>query len=151
MNKWDLVEKETDTMQKMRLEIQSSLSYMPYAQIVFISAAKGQRLPKLFEEIVSAYEQACKRVPTGLLNEVLNDAISRVQPPSDKGKRLKIYYATQVSVCPPAFVLFCNNSELFHFSYRRYIENRFREVFGFTGTPLNLIVREKADNEDIKL
>jgi GTP-binding protein len=151
VNKWDLVEKETDTMQKMRLEIQSSLSYMPYAQIVFISAAKGQRLPKLFEEIVSAYEQACKRVPTGLLNEVLNDAISRVQPPSDKGKRLKIYYATQVSVCPPAFVLFCNNSELFHFSYRRYIENRFREVFGFTGTPLNLIVREKADNEDIKL
>lgn len=149
-NKWDTVEKETDTMHKARLEIQSALSYMSYAETVFISATKGIRLPKLFEEIISAYEQAGKRITTGLLNEVLNDAITRVQPPTDKGKRLRVYYATQVSVRPPTFMLFCNNKELFHFSYRRYIENRFREVFGFMGTPLRLIVREKTDEGNIK-
>lgn len=151
VNKWDLVEKETNTMQKMREDIGRDLSYMSYARIEFISAKNGSRLSKLFTEIVSAYDQAGKRVPTGVLNDVLNDATTRVQPPTDKGKRLKVYFATQVSVRPPTFVLFCNNSELFHFSYLRYIENRFREVFGFEGTPLHLIVREKTDGEGLRI
>lgn len=150
VNKWDLVEKETNTMQNMRDSVRAGLSYMPYANTVFISAKNGSRLPTLFQEIVSAYEQAGKRVATGVLNDVLNDATMRVQPPTDKGKRLKVYFATQVSVRPPTFILFCNNSELFHFSYLRYIENRFREVFGFGGTPVRLIVREKADGDDLK-
>jgi GTP-binding protein len=150
VNKWDLVEKETNTMQNMRDSVRAGLSYMPYANTVFISAKNGSRLPTLFQEIVSAYEQAGKRVATGVLNDVLNDATMRVQPPTDKGKRLKVYFATQVSVRPPTFILFCNNSELFHFSYLRYIENRFREVFGFGGTPVRLIVREKADGDELK-
>jgi GTP-binding protein len=150
VNKWDLVEKETNTMQNMRDKVRSDLSYMPYAGVVFISAKNGSRLPTLFEEIISAYEQAGKRISTGVLNDVLNDATTRVQPPTDKGKRLRVYYTTQVAVRPPVFILFCNNSELFHFSYLRYIENRFREVFGFGGTPIRLIVREKAEGDELK-
>jgi len=115
---------------------------------MYISAKTGQRVTKLFEQINYVYNQNCTRVATGMLNDVLNDATARVQPPSDKGRRLKIYYATQPSTKPPAFVIFCNNAELFHFSYQRYLENQLREVFGFRGTPIKIIVRQKGDDND---
>ena len=120
---------------------------MTYAPVITVSALTGQRIPRLFPEINEAVEQARKRITTGVLNEVLGDAITRVEPPSDKGRRLKIYYMTQVATQPPTFVIYCNNMELFHFSYRRYIENQLREVFGFRGTPIKLIVRERGDGE----
>lgn len=149
VNKWDAVEKDTHTMEQMREKVAAAFSYMQYAPIVFISAKTGSRLGTMFENIVIAAENAKKRVSTGVLNDVLNDATARVQPPTDRGRRLKIYYITQVSVRPPTFLLFCNNAELFHYSYLRYIENRLREAFCFEGTPLKLIVREKGENDDM--
>jgi len=151
VNKWDLIEKETNTMQQMKDKIAETFSFMSYAPIEFISAKNGSRLPKLFAHIVKAAQETRRRVPTGILNDVLNDATTRVQPPTDKGKRLKVYFATQVAVAPPTMVLFCNDKELFHFSYLRYIENRFREIFGFEGTPIRLIKREKGENEELRV
>ena len=148
VNKWDLVEKDGKTMDKMREDIRRDLSYMTYAPILFISAATGQRVPRLFELINYVHSQACTRITTGMLNNVLEDAQTRVQPPTDKGKRLKIYYMTQVGVCPPHFVIFCNDRQLFHFSYQRYIENCIRNVFGLEGTPIILSIRQKGDKEE---
>lgn len=145
VNKWDLVEKDNSSIKKFTDNIREALAYMPYAPIIFVSAKTGQRVDKLFERINYVNEQACMRISTGMLNDVLNDAVSRVQPPTDKGKRLKIYYMTQVSAKPPTFVIFVNDAELFHFSYQRYIENKLREVFGFSGTPIRIVVRQKGD------
>ncbi len=145
INKWDLVDKDTHTMDEFRKDVYTALSYMTYAPIVFISAKTGQRVERLFELINYVNIQASTRIATGMLNDVLNDATTRVQPPTDKGKRLKIYYMTQTGVKAPTFVIFCNKAELFHFSYQRYIENKLREVFGFEGTPIKLIIREKGE------
>ena len=147
VNKWDLVEKETGTLEKMRKEIQRDLGFMSYAPIVFISALTGQRTDKLFEMINRVNEQTSMRIPTGQLNNVLADAQMRVQPPTDKGRRLKIYYMTQTGVKPPNFVIFCNSRELFHFSYQRYLENQIRSVFGLEGTPVRIVIRQKGDRE----
>ena len=147
VNKWDLIEKENSTVKQFTDKIRTALSYMPYAPILFISAKTGQRVSKLFEHINYVNEQASLRISTGMLNDVLADATSRVQPPTDKGKRLKVYYMTQTSVKPPEFVIFVNDAELFHFSYQRYIENCLRETFGFNGTPIRMIVRQRGDNE----
>ena len=148
VNKWDLVEKDGKTMDRMREDVRRDLSYMTYAPILFISAATGQRVPRLFELINYVYQQSCTRITTGMLNNVLEDAQTRVQPPTDKGRRLKIYYMTQVGVKPPHFVVFCNDKQLFHFSYRRYLENCIRSVFGLEGTPIILSVRERGEKED---
>ena len=145
VNKWDLIEKETNTMEKMRKDVLRDLSYMTYAPVLFISALTGQRVSRLFELINFVNEQAAMRITTGTLNDVLADAVARVQPPTDKGRRLKIYYMTQASVRPPTFVYFCNDSELFHFSYRRYLENQIRSVFGLEGTPVRMVIRERDD------
>lgn len=145
VNKWDKIDKDNSTTNDFTKKIYDSLSYMTYAPIMFISAKTGQRVDKLFEQINYVYNQTSMRVSTGMLNDVLADAVARVQPPSDKGRRLKIYYMTQIAVAPPTFVLFCNSVELFHFSYQRYIENCLRQTFGFKGTPIRLIVREKGD------
>ena len=147
VNKWDLVEKETGTMEKMRKDIARDLGFMSYAPILFISALTGQRTDKLFALINRVNEQSSMRIPTGQLNNVLADAQMRVQPPTDKGRRLKIYYMTQTGIRPPCFVIFCNSRELFHFSYQRYIENQIRSVFGLEGTPIHLIIRQKGDRE----
>ena len=147
VNKWDKIEKDNATTNEFTKKIYDSLSYMTYAPIMFISAKTGQRVDKLFEQINYVHNQTSMRVSTGMLNDVLADAVARVQPPSDKGRRLKIYYMTQISVAPPTFVMFCNSVELFHFSYQRYIENCLRQTFGFKGTPVRLIVREKGDEE----
>ena len=147
VNKWDLVEKETGTLEKMRREVQRDLAFMSYAPILFISALTGQRTDKLFELINRVNAQTSMRIPTGQLNNVLADAQMRVQPPTDKGRRLKIYYMTQTGIRPPCFVIFCNAKELFHFSYLRYIENQIRSVFGLEGTPVHLIIRQKGDRE----
>ena len=147
INKWDLIEKDTKTMDEFRKDVYTALSYMTYAPILFISAKTGQRVNRLYELINYVNNQASTRISTGMLNDVLNDATTRVQPPTDKGKRLKIYYMTQTGIKAPTFVIFCNNAELFHFSYQRYIENKLREVFGFEGTPIKLIIREKQDKE----
>ncbi len=147
VNKWDLVEKETGTLEKMRKDVMRDLSFMSYAPIVFISALTGQRTEKLFELINYVNDQSCMRITTGMLNNVLADAQIRVQPPTDKGRRLKIYYMTQTGIKPPCFVIFCNSRELFHFSYQRYIENQIRSVFGLEGTPVHLIIRQKGDQE----
>jgi GTP-binding protein len=147
VNKWDLVEKDGKTMDSMRADIQRDLSYMSYAPVLFISALPGQRVSRLFVLLNYVNEQNTMRIPTGLLNNVLADAVARVQPPTDKGRRLKIYYMTQVGVRPPAFVAFCNKADLFHFSYQRYLENQIRSVFGLEGTPIRLIIREKGDKE----
>ena len=143
VNKWDLVEKDTNTMDKTRREVLRDLSYMTYAPVLFISALSGQRVERLFELVNFVNDQAAMRITTGMLNEVLADAMARVQPPTDKGRRLKIYYMTQVGVRPPTFVSFCNDSKLFHFSYRRYLENQIRNVFGLEGTPIRMIIRER--------
>ena len=148
VNKWDLIEKDNSTVKKFNEKIGIALSYMTYAPIMYVSAKTGQRVDKLFEHIKYVNEQGSLRVSTGMLNEVLNDATTRVQPPSDKGRRLKIYYMTQPSVKPPTFVIFCNNAELFHYSYQRYIENCLRNTFGFKGTPIKLIIRERGDDND---
>ena len=145
VNKWDLIEKDNSTVNEFNNKIRTALAYMPYAPIVYISAMTGQRVNSLFERICYVYGQSVMRVTTGMLNDVLGDAMIRVQPPSDKGRRLKIYYMTQISVAPPTFVIFCNNIELFHFSYQRFIENCLRETFGFHGTPIKLIIRMKGD------
>lgn len=144
VNKWDAVEKDDNTMNEMRKKIAEDLKFMSYAPMLFISAKTGQRVDKLFQMIVDANEQHSRRVQTGMLNDVLADCVAKVQPPSDKGKRLKLYYMTQVSTRPPAFVVFTNDIELFHFSYQRYIENQLRETFGFIGTPIRIIPREKS-------
>ncbi len=149
INKWDSIEDKTDKLvTQMSEKIYTSLSYMTYAPLLFISAKTGQRLNKLFETINYVHEQALLRITTGMLNDVLNDCTARVQPPSDKGRRLKIYYMTQTAVAPPTFVIFCNDAELFHFSYQRYIENQLRQVFGFRGTPIRLVIRQRGDNAD---
>ena len=147
VNKWDLVEKETGTMEKMRKDIMRDLSFMSYAPILFISAVTGQRTDRLFELINFVNDQSSMRISTGMLNDVLADAQARVQPPTDKGRRLKIYYMTQTGVKPPNFVIFCNSRELFHFSYQRYIENQIRNVFGLEGTPVRIVIRQKGDKE----
>ncbi len=147
VNKWDAVEKDDKTMDKMRNDIRRDLSYMTYAPILFISALTGQRVDRLFDLINYVNDQASLRVTTGMLNNILADATARVQPPTDKGKRLKIYYMTQVGVKPPHFVCFCNNAELFHFSYQRYLENQIRQTFGLEGTPVKLTVRERSEKE----
>ncbi|MBR4961275.1 MAG: ribosome biogenesis GTPase Der [Clostridia bacterium] len=149
VNKWDDIEKDNDTTNKFTKDITNALSYMTYAPIMFISAKTGQRVDKLFEQINYVHNQTNMRASTGMLNDVLADAVARVQPPSDKGRRLKIYYMTQTSVAPPTFVMFCNNAELFHFSYQRYLENCLRTTFGFRGTPVRLIVRQKGENADV--
>ncbi len=143
VNKWDSVEKDDKTMKAFRQRVQEDFAYMSYASILFISAKTGQRVEKLLEEIKIVNQQHKRRITTGMLNDVLNEATAKQQPPSDKGKRLKIYYGTQASVAPPTFVLFVNSAELFHYSYLRYIENQFRLAFGFEGTPLHFIIREK--------
>lgn len=148
VNKWDLVEKDNDTFNKYRKDVYNALAYMNYAPTVFISAKTGQRVDKIFELINACYEQASKRITTGLLNDMLAEATARVQPTTDKGRRLKIYYMTQTGVRPPTFVLFCNNAELFHFSYQRYIENCLRETFGFEGTPIRLVIKQKGESID---
>ena len=147
VNKWDLVEKETGTMEKMRKDIMRDLSFMSYAPILFISALTGQRTNRIFELINFVNDQSNMRISTGMLNNVLADAQARVQPPTDKGRRLKIYYMTQTGIKPPNFVIFCNSRELFHFSYQRYIENQIRSVFGLEGTPVRLVIRQKGDKE----
>jgi len=145
VNKWDAIEKDDKTIYKFTNKIRDTLSYMPYAELIFISAKSGQRLPKLFEMIDAVIENHALRVQTGVLNEILSEATAMKQPPSDKGKRLKIYYITQVSVKPPTFVLFINDKELMHFSYTRYIENQIRDTFGFRGTPIRFIARERKE------
>ena len=148
VNKWDAIEKDGKTMQRMEEDVRRDLSYMTYAPVLFISALTGQRVEKLFGLIDSVVNQAAMRISTGVLNQVLADAQARVQPPTDKGKRLKIYYMTQIGVKPPHFVIFCNDAQLFHFSYRRYLENQIRATFGLTGTPVRITIRQKGDKEE---
>ena len=145
VNKWDEYEKETGTLEKYKKEIYNKLSYLTYAPIIFISAKTGQRVNKIFDLINHVNEQNSMRISTSLLNQVINEAIAIVQPPTDKGKRLKIFYGTQVSTRPPTFVLFVNNKEIFHFSYERYIINQIRKEFGLEGTPIRIIIREKSE------
>jgi GTP-binding protein len=146
INKWDSIEKENNTVNEFNKKIRTALAYMPYAPIIYVSALTGQRCANIYKMINDVYEQSQRRITTGMLNDLLNDAQNRVQPPSDKGKRLKIYYMTQTSVAPPTFVIFCNSEELFHFSYRRYIENCIRDTFGFEGTPIRMVIRQKGDD-----
>ncbi|MBQ7172854.1 MAG: ribosome biogenesis GTPase Der [Clostridia bacterium] len=148
VNKWDRIEKDNSTVNEFNNKIRTELAYMTYAPILYVSAKTGQRVETLYERILYVYGQSVMRVTTGMLNDVLGDAMIRVQPPTDKGRRLKIYYMTQIGVAPPTFVIFCNNVELFHFSYQRYIENCLRETFGFSGTPIKLIIRMKGDDAD---
>ena len=149
VNKWDAVaDKETNTMRDKEIQIRQGLSYMQYAPVVFLSALTGQRVDRLFPMIQEVVKQNTSRITTGALNSVLADATSRVQPPSDKGKRLKIFYMTQASTKPPHFVIFCNDAQLFHFSYQRYLENQIREVFGLQGTPVRITIRQKGDKEE---
>ena len=148
VNKWDLVDKDTNTMAEKTADIRRDLSYLTYAPIIFLSALTGQRVGKLYERINAVANQSAMRITTGMLNSILEDATARVQPPTDKGRRLKIYYMTQVGVKPPHFVIFCNDARLFHFSYQRYLENQLRGVFGLEGTPIRLTIRQKGDKED---
>ncbi|MBR4932914.1 MAG: ribosome biogenesis GTPase Der [Clostridia bacterium] len=148
VNKWDTIDKDNTTTNEFTKNVYNSLSYMTYAPLLFISAKTGQRVDKLYEHINYVRGQSTLRVSTGMLNDVLADAVARVQPPSDKGRRLKIYYMTQNAVTPPTFVMFCNRADLFHFSYQRYIENCLRTTFGFKGTPIRLVIRQKGDNEN---
>ena len=149
VNKWDAVEnKETNTMRDLENQVRKDLSYMLYAPVVFLSALTGQRVDKLFPMIQEVYKQNTSRITTGALNSILAEATSRVQPPTDKGRRLKIYYMTQAGTKPPHFVIFCNDARLFHFSYQRYLENQIREVFGLKGTPVRITIRQKGDKED---
>lgn len=146
INKWDSLEKDNSSVNNFKKDVYTSLAYMRYAPIAFVSAKTGQRVDKLYPEINRIHENANRRITTGLLNDFLADVTARVQPPSDKGRRLKVYYMTQTGVCPPTFVLFCNDAELFHFSYQRYIENCLREAFDFSGTPIRLIIKQKGEN-----
>jgi GTP-binding protein len=147
VNKWDSIEKDNSTVNSFNERIRTSLAYMPYAPIAYVSALTGQRINTLFDQIKYVHNQSTTRISTGMLNDVLAEATMKVQPPSDKGKRLKIYYMTQISVAPPTFVIFCNDAELFHFSYQRYLENCLRQTFGFNGTPIRLIIRMKGDEK----
>jgi len=147
VNKWDAIEKDDKTIYRFTEKVRNTLSYMPYAEMLFISAKTGQRLPKLFETIDMVSENHAMRVATGVLNEIMSEAVAMQQPPSDKGKRLRLYYITQVSVKPPTFVIFVNDKELMHFSYTRYIENQIRDTFGFKGTPLHFIIRERKEKD----
>ena len=147
VNKWDAIEKDDKTIYRFSEKIKNTLSYMPYAEMLFISAKTGQRLPKLFETIDAVIENHAMRVATGVLNEIMAEAVAMQQPPSDKGKRLRLYYITQAAVKPPTFVIFVNDKELMHFSYTRYIENKIREAFGFKGTPLKFIIRERKESK----
>ena len=147
VNKWDAIEKNDKTIYEFTKKVRDTLSFMPYAEIVFISAVTGQRLNKLFETIDVVRENQALRVQTGVLNEIITEATAMQQPPSDKGKRLRIYYTTQVAVKPPTFVLFVNDKSLMHFSYTRYLENRIRESFGFRGTALKFIARERSGKD----
>ncbi len=149
VNKWDAVDKETGSLENYTKEVYTKLAYLTYAPILFVSAKTGQRIDKLFPLINSVNEQNAMRVKTSMLNDVMNEAVTLVQPPSDKGRRLKIYYATQVSVRPPTFAVFCNSAKLFHFSYQRYIENQLRKNFGFKGTPVRILVREKIKEDKL--
>ena len=151
VNKWDLPETEDKDTVKYTKKVNEALAYMTYAPVIYVSALTGQRIVKLFEQINYVYNQSKMRISTGMLNDVLNEAITRVQPPSDKGRRLKVYYMTQASVAPPTFVLFCNSAALFHFSYQRYIENCLRDTFGFRGTPIKLIIRQRSEEDETKL
>ena len=149
VNKWDAVEnKETNTMRDMEAKVRQGLSYMLYAPVLFLSALTGQRVDRLFQVIQDVHAQNTSRITTGALNSVLADATARVQPPTDKGRRLKIFYMTQASTKPPHFVIFCNDARLFHFSYQRYLENQIREVFGLNGTPIRITIRQRGDKED---
>ncbi len=149
VNKWDAVEdKQTNTMRDKEIGVRQGLSYMTYAPVVFLSALTGSRVDKLFQVIQDVHKQNTSRITTGALNSVLADATARVQPPSDKGRRLKIYYMTQAGTKPPHFVIFCNDARLFHFSYQRYLENQIREVFGLQGTPVRITIRQKGDKEE---
>ena len=149
VNKWDAVEnKETNTMRDMETKVRQGLSYMLYAPVLFLSALTGQRVDRLFQVIQDVHAQNTSRITTGALNSVLADATARVQPPTDKGRRLKIFYMTQASTKPPHFVIFCNDARLFHFSYQRYLENQIREVFGLNGTPIRITIRQRGDKED---
>jgi GTP-binding protein len=145
VNKWDMVEKDDHTMIEARKSLEKDFSFMSYAPIIFISAKTGQRIDRLFELIKHVANSNSMRISTGMLNDVLAQAVARVQPPTDKGRRLKIYYMTQASVKPPTFVCFVNSADLFHYSYQRYLENRIRETFGLEGTPVRMIVRERGD------
>ncbi len=147
VNKWDIVEKSGDTMDKYRKKLMQDFSFMSFAPIIFISAKTGQRLDRLFELIKYVHTQNSMRISTGMLNDILAEATARTQPPTDKGKRLKIYYMTQASTCPPTFVCFCNRAELFHFSYQRYLENQIRSTFGLEGTPVRFVIRERGDRK----
>ena len=147
VNKWDAIEKNDKTIYKYTNEVRNTLSYMPYAEIMFVSALTGQRLVKLFDMVDTIIENQTMRVQTGVLNEIITEAVAMQQPPSDKGKRLRLYYITQVAVKPPTFVIFVNDKELMHFSYTRYLENKIREAFGFRGTPLKFIIRERGEKE----
>ncbi len=147
VNKWDTVEKDNSVTKKFTNDVYIALSFMTYAPLIFISAKTGQRVNKLFEKINAVKNMSDLRITTGMLNDVLSDAVTRVQPPSDKGRRLKIYYMTQTGVAPPTFVLFCNRADLFHFSYQRYIENCLRSTFGFEGTPIRLVIKQKSDGD----
>ncbi len=147
VNKWDLVDKDTHTMDRMRKDVQRDLSFMSYAPILFISAMTGQRTQRIFELVNYVNDQSAMRITTGMLNNVLSDAQARVQPPTDKGRRLKIYYMTQTGIKPPHFVVFCNSAELFHFSYQRYLENQIRATFGLEGTPIRMTIRQKGDKD----
>lgn len=146
VNKWDAVEKDDKTIYKFEESVRNTLSFMTYAEMVFISAKTGQRIPKLFDTIDTVYENHCMRIATGVLNEIMTRAVAMQQPPTDKGKRLKLFYMTQVSVKPPTFVIFVNDKEMMHFSYTRYIENQIRDTFGFKGTPLHFIIRERKED-----
>ena len=145
VNKWDLVDKDHKTMKQMTDKIRADLGYMTYAPILFISAKTGQRVNKLFELVCHVYQQSRMRITTGMLNNILADATARTQPPTDRGKRLKVYYITQTGIQPPNFVMFCNDAKLFHFSYQRYLENQIRAVFGLEGTPIRVVIRQKGD------
>lgn len=151
VNKWDLPDADEKNTVEYSKKVYTALSYLTYAPIIYVSALTGQRVVKLFEQINYVFNQSKMRVSTGMLNDVLNDAVTRVQPPSDKGRRLKVYYMTQASVAPPTFVLFCNSAPLFHFSYQRYIENCLRDTFGFKGTPIKLVIRQRGEGDETRL
>lgn len=151
VNKWDTLKADDKDTVKYSKKVYEALSYMTYAPIIYVSALTGQRIVKIFEMINYVFNQSKTRISTGMLNDVLNEAITRVQPPSDKGRRLKVYYMTQTSVAPPTFVLFCNSAALFHFSYQRYIENCLRDTFGFRGTPIKLVIRQRGEDEETRV
>ena len=145
INKWDLIEKETGTQAAFEKQVRQDLAYMPYAPVVFISALTGLRVENLFAVIKEVYASSTMRITTGSLNNILADATVRVQPPTDKGRRLKVYYMTQAGIQPPTFVCFCNDAKLFHFSYLRYLENQIRQVYGLNGTPVKMVVRQRGE------